>query len=541
MATFENFRKHWSWAFIAFILSTSVAIGALYFQYVSARHDEGGTLNATFHSHYLNNREARTIVVCMEDTSVNLSNLYVTPTFDNSSEYSLKDFSLSFDAECTNVVLVPSSFVEAHEYGNNEQIFKYKENVLAAHDDTKKPFSNFLLNSDQGRCYIKTKASHDGAKSAFEYSTDVWFFVVPNKSHLTYENWKINCKKRLFEYVSDQYYDVYYFSRDHETEYQFDVALHGNNKAKETPAKEPSLASSSQGEQSKKIPAAEIQPAKQNVESSQTESVIVSAPDAESDDHQELHLAQYTTELKGDAFYLRLKYNKPPTEDASYLLYGHYTTPESEELHEIAASINVTVGVDWDAVIYKSNVKYDFKDDLRIIKQSNTDDFVELSQSGESTKITNKSDNDVVVAMYTSQYTYTTHTLFPGEAYYTNANKIIKVFDTGVKRNKEDIPLLDRYNSYFTNMGFWSAVIYVICFFGYTIICFLIILFFSEWKERGSFSEAWHEITHEFTFDEIRKTFTSDEDSLLTKIWMAFCYFTPIFAIAFTIYFILSL
>ena len=226
---FEKFRKHWIWAIIAFIVSTIITGCALFLQYRSTKHDFGGSLNATFHSRLLNSRDARTIIVCLEDTTLDLNDLYVTPTFDNPSEFSLKDFSLSFDAECTNVELVPTTFVDAHDYGGKEWIFKYKEDVLAAHDDTKKPFSQFRLSDTKGRCYIKTKASYDGAPAAFEYNTDVWFFVVPNMRNLSFEDWKINCKKRIFESISDKYYDVYYYAKNHRPEYQFDVALVTDN------------------------------------------------------------------------------------------------------------------------------------------------------------------------------------------------------------------------------------------------------------------------------------------------------------------------
>ena len=207
MISFEIIRKHWAWALIAFFITTGIAVISIFLQYKVNQRESGGSLNATFHSRLLNNREAKTIIVCLEDTTIDLANLYVTPTFDNPSEYSLKDFSLTFDVECSNVSIVPTTFVDAHEYGNNEWIYKYKENILAAHDDTKKPFSHFILSDTNGRCYIKTKASYNGSPSAFEYQTDVWFFVEPNERKLSFENWKIGCKKRIFELVDENYYE----------------------------------------------------------------------------------------------------------------------------------------------------------------------------------------------------------------------------------------------------------------------------------------------------------------------------------------------
>lgn len=232
MATFENLRKHWLWAVVAFSITTVIAVFTMYMQYRTTQHDLGGNLNAKFHSRLLNNKDARTIVVCIEDTTIELNDLYVTPTFDNPSEFSLKDFSLSFNVQCTNVTPVPTSFVDSHDYGKNVWIFKYKDNILAAYDDTKKIFQNFKLTGNRGRCYIKTKASHDGATSAFEYESDVWFIVEPNSRNLSFEDWKINCKKRIFEVIDEKIYDVYYFSKKHDPEFQFDVALSADNKIK---------------------------------------------------------------------------------------------------------------------------------------------------------------------------------------------------------------------------------------------------------------------------------------------------------------------
>lgn len=235
MTRFERIRKHWIWLLIGFIISTIIGLISIYFEYRSNQHELGGLLNATFHSRILNNREARTIVVCMEDTTIDLANLYITPTFDNPAEYSLKDFSLSFDVECTNVHIIPTSFVDAHKYEKDEWIFKYKDNILAAHDDTKKPFSHFVLSDTKGRCYIKTKASYDGAVDAFLYNTDVWFIVEPNKKHLSFDDWKINCKKRIFEFIEDTKFDVYYISKYNNPEFQFDVVLQSSDKKSNKP------------------------------------------------------------------------------------------------------------------------------------------------------------------------------------------------------------------------------------------------------------------------------------------------------------------
>lgn len=542
MASFERFRMHWIWALVGSSLSISLTIGALYLQYRSTMHELGGTLNATFHSHYLNNRESRTIVVCMEDTSVNLNNLYVTPTFDNSSEYSLKDFSLSFDAESSNVELIPSTFVDAHEYGNNEQIFKYRDDILAAHDDTKKPFSKFIIKNTQGRCYIKTKASYDGAKSAFEYNTDVWFFVVPKTSTMSYENWKINCKKRLFENVTDQYYDVYFFTRDHETEYQFDVALQNNNNQIEKADAKPYVANNSQSKQeNKKSLNIEKTHTQQNVENIKKENKNLVEPVVVHDNDQDLNLSQYSSTFDGVCLSIDLKFNQKANEDATYLLYGHYTTAESEDLQVILCPIDVESGRDGYKFNYKTNEEYIFKDDLRIIKQSNAENFVDYSQKGESTEIRSKSNNDLALVIYTSSNSYNTHILSPNMTYFTNATNKILVFDTGVEKNKEDIPLYERINTFFSNLNFLGICLLLICIWGYMVLVVLLILFILNVVDKQSLSEAWFETTKGFSADELHDTFMTNKESFGFKIWLAFCLLSPIIAIFCTIYFIISI
>jgi len=212
-------------AAILSIIGGLAAIIALYFQWQSRQHEMGGMLNASYQSRLLNNRESKTIIVCLEDTTIDLSNIYVTPTFDNPSQYSLNDFSLTYSAESENVICKPSSFYQKHDINKQETLFKYSERFLDAHGESPRPFIGFDINDNVGRCLIKAKATYDGAPAAFEYSTDIWFIVEPNENGLSFENWKLNCKKRILDLVSENFYDVYYLKKGMPSEFQFDVAL----------------------------------------------------------------------------------------------------------------------------------------------------------------------------------------------------------------------------------------------------------------------------------------------------------------------------
>lgn len=216
-------------ATILSIIGGFAALIGLYFQWQSRQHEMGGMLNASYQSRLLNNRESRTIFVCLEDTTIDLSNLYVTPTFDNPSQYSINDFSLTYSTESNNVKCKPSSFYQVHTINNQENIYKYSERVLDAHGESPKPFINFHIKGNIGRCLIRAKATYDGAPSAFEYTTDIWFIVEPQRDSLSLENWKLNCKKKIYSLVNESFYDVYYLSKGMPTEYQFDVALSNVN------------------------------------------------------------------------------------------------------------------------------------------------------------------------------------------------------------------------------------------------------------------------------------------------------------------------
>ncbi len=236
MATFDNFRQHWIWKVLAFVLPFSIAVIALFLQCKSSRHEQGGFLNASFHDRNLNNKDSRTIVVCIEDTNSYSQNIYITPTFDNPDDFSLRDFSLVFETTCDGVELVPSSFVKMYNYGNNSYCCKYDQDVLQAHMNTRNPFMGFKMKKDNARCEIVSRVSFDGAANLFEYRTDIWFVYVPNKKNLPFDIWKLNCKQRVFSLIDDKQFDIYYIANNNR-EYQFDVVLSLSDK-KERKVKE---------------------------------------------------------------------------------------------------------------------------------------------------------------------------------------------------------------------------------------------------------------------------------------------------------------
>lgn len=359
----ERIRKHWIWAFIFSVLTL---IG-FYWQFKSARHEMGGILNATFHSRTLGNKDSRTIVVCVDDTTQHIRDLYLTPTFDNQDEYTLRDFSLIYEITSKDVKILPSGFVSAYNEDNNTVLFRYDQNVLNAHMDTKNPFAGFVMHSDFARCEIVSKVSFDGAASLFEYRTDVWFIYKPNDKNLSFDYWKQNCKQRVFEIVDDKAFDIYYISKNENPEYQFDVILSHNTKntqkvsTKDNPTKEYVSNNSNKNH---------TNDSKNNiVESTQNNNKTV----PELSDNQKVSVAKITTEEeneyadlsiddynveRGDSTTITLFFDHPANISGDYILsfyvedgwliktvFKHlyiergqkgYTFTESGEIHKIA-------------------------------------------------------------------------------------------------------------------------------------------------------------------------------------------------------------
>lgn len=206
-----------------------VGLIGVYFGYRNDRNQLGGSMNATYQTRLLNNGETKTIVVCLEDNDISLNELTLTPAFENPYRYSLKDFSLSFEAECTNVSLTPSSFFDEHKRGENKWLYSYSKGVLASFNETQSPFSCIQLNGSKGHCFIKSKASYNGIHSAFEYYTNVYFFVVPNRNNLPFDQWTKICEEMIPGQLRVNSCDVYFCAKNHQPKYKFDVSFGGIN------------------------------------------------------------------------------------------------------------------------------------------------------------------------------------------------------------------------------------------------------------------------------------------------------------------------
>lgn len=197
---------------IAVIAIVPTSIG-VYYQYLDNKNQMGGSMNVMWQNHPLNNNETKTIVICLENGAISSDSLTMTPTFENTGDHSLEDFSLSFVVNCNSVTLTPAAVFTVTEYGENK-LFTYDKDFLSAHDKAPTPFSCIKLNSSKGRCFIKSKATYNGIPSAFQSFIDVWFFVVPNKNNLSYDQWRSTCERFVIDQMKDVSCDIYCFANE---------------------------------------------------------------------------------------------------------------------------------------------------------------------------------------------------------------------------------------------------------------------------------------------------------------------------------------
>lgn len=430
-------RKIRSIGILSFVSFLVAAVG-LYWQWESRKHEIGGTMNATLHSRLLNSKESRTIVVCMDNADTDLSYLSVAPTFDNPSEFSLKDFSLSLEVETDGVQPQHTSFFTAHEYGRNRTIYKYIDNTLPAYEDTKKPFSHFNVTGQVGRCTVKSKASYDGAPSAFEYHTDVWFILEKRPSGMSVDSWKMSCKKRIFGYINEPYYDIHYFARGEQPEYQFDVAL-----------AEPSLPARQQ------VPATP-QPAKEEPKVVPTSKTASNA----------LAISEYTFNEKLSLLHADL--NKAAEADGIYLLT--YDSEDNGEKKSLYATINVRKG---SRQIHKTLPAADAITNLQLHPEVPAKEYVSVTSTTKGYKIENTSKNRILcVFPYSEQSSYNQE-MVPGRSVVMEKDDV-HVFDLG-KRFKDKVG--DFVSFYFK------------CFLGIVFAAFILLAFLEYTIERR-FSRA---------------------------------------------------
>lgn len=196
---------------VAGVLSILLGIPSIWFAYETYRHEKGGEMAAFLNSNRIEDTAAqRSVIICLEDESTDVSGVEFVPVFSNSSQYTLKDFDLKFDIKSDGVNCLPNGFFSKTRYNADTDVYIYNSDKIAAFSRTPYPFEGIELDRGGGECSIATTATYDGAPRPFTYNVDVTFKVVPTRG-LTFGAWKELCdtkisRMRLGEGVHDIYY-----------------------------------------------------------------------------------------------------------------------------------------------------------------------------------------------------------------------------------------------------------------------------------------------------------------------------------------------
>lgn len=258
-------------------------------------------------------------------------------------------------------------------------------------------------------------------------------------------------------------------------------------------------------------------------------------------EQKQLNIANYSTTKHGTGLTIELKFDKRATEDAQYLLYGHYSTTEKKN-YTIMHPLKVTAGMDsykytkWgvDSLISQIN-------DLSLIKESNKDDYVDITIENDRRKIKNKSNKIIALVVYTSSGSYRTEILGNSETFLDsprNGEKIL-VFDTGESQNIKEIPLYERINIFLSNMNVFEWSFFIIAIFGYFMITFLGFIFVNELIGSKSIFHAWNKTNEEVGLHAFINACKGE--SIWVKLWLSLPFISPLFALLFTVYLFISI
>lgn len=160
-------------------------------------HNRGGTLSASMNGQTLDNKTSKDIVVFMDDphTSLRLSSL--SPTFSNSSSYSIRDFHLDYHVTTTGVQFEQTDYYSLYNDGDGSCTLKFNENVLPGSRRAEAPFKGIVIPENGGRMTITAEATYDGSSEPFSCTFNETFVVVPYERDMSYEGWKEKCNSHF--------------------------------------------------------------------------------------------------------------------------------------------------------------------------------------------------------------------------------------------------------------------------------------------------------------------------------------------------------
>lgn len=230
---------------VAGVLSILLGIPSIWFAYETYKHEKGGEMAAFLNSNRIEDTAAqRSVIICLDDESTDVSGVEFVPVFSNSSQYTLKDFDLKFDVKSDGVNCLPNGFFTKTRYNTDTDVYIYNTDKIPAFSRTPYPFVGIELDRGGGECRITTTATYDGAPRPFTYNVDVAFKVVPSRG-LTFGGWKELCDSKISRMnLGAGVHDIYYIGLGRtEAAINANISAHGDhaNIAEAKPAPAPAV------------------------------------------------------------------------------------------------------------------------------------------------------------------------------------------------------------------------------------------------------------------------------------------------------------
>lgn len=310
---------------------TFLGIPQFYMQWTDYQREHGGNLSMLLMNHNINNNDERTIFICMSDPREELTGVCITPTFDNSSQFTIKDFDLRFNLETTGFLPPANMFYDRIDFDKTTCQYKYQEKDLPQFSQTYEPFRLSSLPKENSRYTIRAKATYSNAPHPFIYTVYVWVRIVPRHLNQSLEDWKMSCKEVIYKanVKSDTYDILYCFGKDVYYEYGKDFGASYSVAVDERKTEENDFASDNQIVQNQRVRITQEQKRVIDNKNALTQKSTLSNRETQQSDatSETIRIANYERILVNDTAYLELIFNQLIQANKRYLIAFYKEKP----------------------------------------------------------------------------------------------------------------------------------------------------------------------------------------------------------------------
>lgn len=267
---------------IILFIAAIVAIPTLYYTIKNDKYAHSGVLAMYMADKEVNNNDERSVFIFVSSSSEPLSDINITPHFNNVSKYPIHDFDLQYYVESTGFLPQANTLYDRIPLEGHTCLYKYRENTLYQFAEVHHPFSPNSFPRQNGHYTVKARATYAGALP-YNYLVNIWVRLVPRDRNQTNEQWQHACHnvlKKISTSVST--YDVYYCSNG--------MTVHRNGAVNTPPA----------------APAAKTEYATQ-MPSKQEKT-------------KKLKITSHERRVEGDSTYLYITFNQPLSPDTSVVV-----------------------------------------------------------------------------------------------------------------------------------------------------------------------------------------------------------------------------